>query len=187
MAKVDAQDYLSLLEAGRRIAFFDIEATGLSGDYNSILCVSVKPYGKPPLTFKVQKPGQDKEVVRLASEHLATFDAWVSYYGKGFDVPMFRARMLYHGLPDLVTRHHIDLYFTLKWRIKTSRKSQGHLLSWLKLPEQKMGVPAGVWSEILSDTSGKLMETMVRRCESDTRGLEALYRRTRHLIRDVKA
>jgi hypothetical protein len=44
MPSIDAQDYLRLLEDANRIAFVDIEATGLRGDYNSTLVVSIKPY-----------------------------------------------------------------------------------------------------------------------------------------------
>jgi hypothetical protein len=31
------------------------------------------------------------------------------------------------------------------------------------------------------------MKTMVKRCESDCSGLEALYKRTSHLIKEIKA
>jgi hypothetical protein len=48
-----------------------------------------------------------------------------------------------------------------------------------------MGVSAEVWNKILSDTEQHMPE-MRARCESDVKGLEALYKRTRHLIRDIK-
>jgi hypothetical protein len=48
-----------------------------------------------------------------------------------------------------------------------------------------MTVGADVWSEVLYDTE-KSMKIMVERCESDVIGLEGLYKRTRHLFRDVK-
>lgn len=182
--RVEAQTYLKTAEKASAIAFFDIEASGLASDYNSVLCVSVKPFGKHPKTFAVTKPGDDKGVVEEAVAHLRTFDVIVGYYSKGFDVPMLEGRLLYHGLPDFNPKQHLDMYFQLRWKIKTSRRSQGHLASWLNLPEdsQKMGVPAGIWNEVLRDPA-RHMPTMVKRCESDTRGLEALYKRTRHLIR----
>ena len=163
--------------------FLDIEATGLRGDYNSVLCVSLKPCNQKPLTFVVKQRGNDQRVVREVKAALEQYMVWCGYYSKGFDVPMLNTRLLHWNLPPIEKRHHIDLYFSLKSNILTARRSQGHLLSWLRLPEQKMTVSADVWNEVLHDPSK--MAIMVKRCESDVRGLQALYGRTRHLIRDI--
>ncbi len=77
------------------------------------------------------------------------------------------------------------MYYTLKANTLTARRSQGHLLSWLETPEEKMTVSAEEWNRILYDTE-RSMKTMLKRCESDVTGLEALYRKARHLIRDIK-
>ena len=174
------------MEQCHTIACFDIEATGLRGDYNSILCVSIKPYGKPPHTYAVKKAGEDRDVVEAAIQDLSQYDCWVSYYGKGFDFPMINTRALCGGLPPLARKPHIDMYYTLKSHLLTARRSQAHLLDWLNTPEKKMSVSANMWNKVLANI-GQAMPVMIKRCESDTRGLEALYKRTRHLIKDVKA
>ena len=183
--QVDAQRYLELAEKAGTLASFDIEAIGLRGDYNSVLVVSIKPYGQKVRTFKVTKPGKDKELVAAASAELAKYDVWVGYYSKGFDIPMLNTRLLRWSLPPIPKRHHVDMYYTLKYNLLTARRSQGHLLAWLELPEEKMTVSASVWSEIIAEPD-RHMPTMVKRCESDAVGLEALYKRTRHLILEVK-
>ena len=66
----------------------------------------------------------------------------------------------------------------------SARRSQGHLISWLDTPDKKMGVSAEAWNAVLRDPAGSL-PTMIRRCESDTRGLEGLYKETRHVIGEV--
>lgn len=185
LIKLDTQEYLQLIEDTHRLAFFDIESTGLRGDYNSVLVVSVKPFGKKPTTFKVTQAGNDQRVVREAKEALESYSAWAGYYSKGFDVPMLNTRLLKWSLLPLEKRPHIDMYYVLKYNLLTARRSQGHLLSWLETPEEKMTVSAEMWNKILHDY-GNAMPTMVRRCESDVAGLEALYRRTKHLIRDIK-
>jgi uncharacterized protein YprB with RNaseH-like and TPR domain len=53
--KIDVQRYLDLVEQANSLLFLDIEATGLKGDYNSVLCVSLKPYGGKPYTFSVKE------------------------------------------------------------------------------------------------------------------------------------
>ena|SRR2546428_3680729 len=182
---VEPQTFLRLVESAKTIACFDLEATGLRGDYNSVLCVSIKPYDEEPKTFAVKRAGDDKTVVKAVSEHLAQFDCWVGYYSKGFDLPMLNTRLLQHGLPPIAKRHHIDLYFTLRYNLLTARKSQGHLLDWLQTPEKKMSVSAEEWNRVLSNPKAA-MPIMIKRCESDVKGLEDLYERTRHLVKEIK-
>ena len=197
--QLPAQDFLRLVEQAKTIVFYDLEATGLRGDYNSVLCVSVKPFGSKPKTFAIEKPGHDKKVVQGAAELLSNADAWVTYYGKGFDFKMINTRLLKWGLKPLLSKPHLDMYYILKHHLNTSRRSQAHLLDWLRVNRtgestdrdneevvHKMSVSADEWNEVLANPR-KAMPTMIKRCESDCAGLEALYRRTKHLIREIKA
>lgn len=184
--QVDAQDYLRLVENSNSICFFDIEATGLRGDYNSVLVASIKPFKGKPVTFKIAQAGNDKAVVRETKEWLEGFDCWVTYYGKGFDIPMLNTRLLKWGYKPIEKRFHLDMYYTLKANLLTARRSQAHILRWLNGPEQKMDVGADVWNEIVADPTGPAMKTMIKRCESDVEGLQGLYERTRHVVREIK-
>mgnify|MGYP000075515246 FL=1 len=184
--QIEAQDYLRLVEKANTLAFFDIEATGLRGDYNSILVGSIKPFLGKPYSFVVKQPGNDNKVVRDLKDALEQYDCWVTYYGKGFDIPMLNTRLLKWGAKPVEKRHHLDMYFSLKSNLLTARKSQGHLLSWLAAPEQKMTVGADVWNEVIANPNGKAMKTMIERCESDVEGLQGLYERTKHVLRDIK-
>jgi uncharacterized protein YprB with RNaseH-like and TPR domain len=76
--------FLRLSEQAHTLAFVDIEATGLRGDYNSVLVVSIKPYGKKPYSLTIKQAGNDQKVVNEAKKELESYDAWVTYYGKGF-------------------------------------------------------------------------------------------------------
>lgn len=166
------------------MCFFDCEATGLKGDYNSILVISIKPFGGKIRSFSVKAVGNDQKIVRDAKEYLEQFDAWCGYYSKAFDIKIIDTRLLRWGHPPVDKRHHLDLYFCLKANTVTARRSQGHLLSWLGAPESKMTVSADVWASMSSSFKDNI-QTMIKRCESDVKGLEALYRRTRHLVRDI--
>lgn len=184
--KVEVRDYLRLCEAANTLGFFDIEATGLRGDYNSILVASFKHFNDKPVSYVVKQPGNDKGLVRAVRDHLESLDVWVTYYGKGFDIPMLNTRLLKWGYEPVKKKPHLDLYFTLKSGLLTARRSQGHLLSWLEAPEQKMTVGADTWNAILADPKGKPMKVMIERCESDVEGLQGLYERTKHLCADLK-
>jgi hypothetical protein len=182
--QLPAQDFLRLVERAGSLVFFDLEATGLKGDYNSILVVSAKPFGKAPATTRVTQIGNDQRVVREAKDMLENADAWVSYYGKGFDIPMLNTRLMKWGFKPIEKRPHIDMYYTLKSNLLTGRRSQAHLLEWLETRQQKMSIGASVWADMPFKPEN--LGVMVKRCESDVKGLEALYGRTRHLIADIK-
>lgn len=190
--QLDAQNFLDLTEATHKLALWDTESTGLAGDYGSIICASVKPYGKPPITFAIEQVGNDRRVVRELADRLAEFEGWVTYYGKGHDVPLVNTRLVRWGLPPLVRRPHLDLYYVVKHRTKTGRRSQAHLLEFLEETMEEMGIePAtkmtlspNVWADLARKFETNL-RTLRRRCESDTVGLEALYRMTRRLVRDI--
>ena len=183
--QIDPQVFLRLAEGAKTLVFLDIEATGLRGDYNSVLVTSVKPFGQKSTSFTVLQPGNDQRIVRETKELLEAADAWVTYYGKGYDIPMLNTRLLKWGLRPIDKRPHVDMYYALKYNLLTARRSQGHLLEWLETPEEKMSVSASVWSDVLMDPERNL-RILRTRCESDTAGLEALYRRTCHLLRDIK-
>lgn len=183
---VEPKDYLRLVEATRQLATWDIEATQLNADLGSALCASVKPYGKKPFTFKVKAVGNDVRVVRDLKDCLEEYHCWLTYYGKGFDLPFVNTRLLKWGYPPIDGRHHIDLFFTLKHNTKMSSKGLGRFASMLVPNDnQKMGVSQNVWSE-MGFKLATHMPTMVKRCESDCEVLEALYDRTKHIIKEIK-
>jgi uncharacterized protein YprB with RNaseH-like and TPR domain len=182
---VDTQEYLDMVEETGRLATWDIEATQLNADLGSMLCASVKPYGKKPYTFKVKAVGNDVKILRDLKDCLEEYHCWLTYYGKGFDVPFVNTRLLKWGYAPIDTRHHIDLFFTLKSNTKMSSKGLGRFLSLLGTDEQKMGVSQNVWSE-MGFKLNTHMPLMVKRCESDTIGLEGLYDKTRHIIKEIK-
>ena len=181
--QINEQDFLDMAEEGNKLLFVDIEATGLKGDYNSVLVVSALAYqDKKAVSFVVKQPGNDQRIVREAKEYLETFAGWVTYYGKGFDIPMLNTRLLRWGIHPIKKRAHIDLYFSLKYNILAARKSQAHLLRFLDCDEQKMDMSPSDWCTVIE--TGNLKK-MTERCESDCAGLRSLYKKTRHLIRSI--
>lgn len=182
--KIDPQKYLDLVEAAGDLVFWDIESTGFKGDYNSVLCVSMKPYGKDPYSFNIKAVGNDQKVVREVRDELEKYHCWCTFYGKGFDVPMLNTRLLKWGGEPVQSRHHIDMYFMLKSNTNLSSRSMAAAAGFLRTPEQKMSVPAYVWSEV--GFNMKHMDTLVERCESDCVVLEDVYKKSRHLIKDIR-
>lgn len=181
--QVDAQEFLTLCEDSKKLVFFDIESSGREGDYGAILCISFKPFGSKPYTFVVKQVGNDSGIVREAKRVLEGASCWCSYYGKGFDIPFINTRLMKWGVDPVEKKPHLDLYFQLKSHVLTGRRSQAHMLEWLETKRRKMTVSPNQWAEVAYKPEN--LKTMVARCESDVQGLESLYVRTRHIIRDV--
>jgi hypothetical protein len=187
---VNAQDYLELCEANNDICFWDIEATGLKGDYNSILVVSICPFYGDPITFSVDRVGDDAAVCREAKEVLEQFKIWTGYYSRGYDIGMLNTRLFKNGDKFVEKRHHLDLYFQLKTKLSASRRSQAHYMNWFndgsdeEKEMDKMSMGANMWADMPAKID-KLMPKMIDRCESDVKGLRLLYNRVKPLINDI--
>lgn len=184
MAQIDTQQFLDIAEKAGEVAFWDLETTGLGADYQFAVLATVKPFGKKPITLIGDRFNKDKKLVREAKELLEKYAVLVAHNGKMFDIPFLNTRLLYWGHPPLNPKHHLDTYQQLKYKLRTSSKSQAALLSFLHLPQQKMHLSPEVWANCLDDQ--KEMDRLIRRNVTDCVGLEQLYRKTRHLFRELK-
>jgi uncharacterized protein YprB with RNaseH-like and TPR domain len=182
---LDTATFLRLAESANKIAFFDSEVVGgLKADYGHLLVFSVKPINGKVTTFTCAAPGDDRKLAKDARNELEKYSLLVSCYGRGFDVPFLNTRLLRHHLRPLEKRHHLDLYFLLRYQTLTSRRSQGHFCSFLGTDQQKLGIPPQTWGEFMVNPERNL-KLMTKRCETDVIGLQQLFQRTRHLISNI--
>lgn len=109
-----------------RILAWDLETTSLNAVFGCILCMGyqVVGEGKPKLITAGQfpryatDPTDDRDVVKASREILADADAWLTWYGKRFDVPFFNSRLMFHGLKPLPLVPHIDGWRTAKYKMR---------------------------------------------------------------------
>lgn len=183
--QIEPQEFLRLVETSKTLAVLDTESQGFQGDYGSIICGSIKFYGKPVETFAVGQLGNDKKVVRQIKESLEAADAWVTFFGKGHDIPLINTRLLKWGYEPVDPRPHIDMYYQLKYKTRMGSRSQAHFARWLELPSLKLDVSPDVWAGLAANFASNI-RTIKQRCEGDVDTLTQLYERTKHLVRDIK-
>ena len=182
--QLEPRDFIRLVKDAGSVVFWDIETNNLKADYGSVLVVSAKPYGEKPVSFVVTQPGHDVKVIREARDYLNEFDLWVTYYGKGFDVPFLNTRLLRHKLDPLAAIPHVDMYFQLKPKTLMGSKSMASYAAFFQVKNQKMHIGPETWAEVNVDAGH--LKTLQARCESDCAVLEDVFLRAEHLIRDIK-
>jgi len=178
------QEYLQWAEDRGKVAIVDTESTGLNGDYNSLLVVSIKPFGKEITSFVVTRPGDDRKLTKDAIEFLRQFEVFVAHFGKYHDVPLLVSRNVFHRLPAWQPRYEIDTWLFAKKQLKLSRNSQAHIARWLGTKEQKMDLSPQEWNEVLAHPK-KQLPLLVARCESDVKTLEEDYSIMRPYMMDT--
>jgi uncharacterized protein YprB with RNaseH-like and TPR domain len=173
-----------------KVLLFDIECTHLKADFGTILCIGYKWLGKkkvyiPAITdYKGWKkhPWDDKKLVSDFKKILEEADMWVTYYGKGFDVPYLQAKCLEHDLGILPNCPHVDLYFTVKSNLALSRKSLDNVSKYLNLENKKTPVTGGAWKRAMCGDK-KSIKYVIDHCDADVLILEEAYLKMRGLVR----
>jgi len=168
--KVEAPDFLRLAENAGTVLFFDLETQGLTADYGKILVYSRKfNDDNCRTTFREQS------ILKAMREDFEKADLLVGYNSRLFDVTYANTRLLEWGKLPLPKKHHLDMYFALKGKLRTTSKTMGAVGAFLNLQEAKLRIGPGAWRN-------RDYETLKKRCESDVILLEQVYHKTKHLV-----
>jgi len=121
-----------MLENPKMLAL-DIETSDLKGDRGRVFCAvfmdiangnKIKIFREDEKQFRTKLTGDDSKLVRAIRDYM--FDAffWISYYGRGFDIPFLNTRLKIAEEWPIEKRKHIDLYYyTGGQNLKIGRRS----------------------------------------------------------------
>jgi len=129
---------------GLRIGCLDIETSNLKANAGPMLSWAIQPHGEKGLlsdiiTRKELVSGTsdpDRRIVESLIKTMREFDIIVTFYGTGFDIPFIRTRALGMGLdfPMATELYHWDMYYLVKSKLLTHRKSLDAVTSFLGIP-----------------------------------------------------
>lgn len=172
---------------------FDIETSDLAGvGAGFILCVTLKPLGRPVKTFhlgqyKDWQPGREGGMVKAVLEELALYDLWVGHNIIGFDVGFLKTRAQVLGVPFTVCPFVYDTMKAFGRSRLRSRlngfgkpsKGLGMVADLLGLKQEKTSVhPREWWTAVWAreeDERAAALSQIVRHCEADVRMTEKVY------------
>ncbi|MEW6742382.1 MAG: ribonuclease H-like domain-containing protein [Planctomycetota bacterium] len=169
----NAQQWRLFPDFRHRVAYLDIETTGLSGDFDEVTTIAI--YDGQAIHTYIQ--GENLERFPKDIRH---YDVLVTYNGKCFDVPFLEAffRM---KLPQV----HLDLRYILKRLGFTGG---------LKGCERKLGLHRGalegvdgfmavlLWGEYKNEASARALDTLLCYNVQDVLSLEVLLVKAFNLL-----
>jgi len=175
-----------------RIAIWDIEATNLNANFGRILCTCVKEHGKDAIkTFRADRyekyktePWDDSELANDIARYLETFDIWVTWYGKMFDVPFLQTRLILGDKRQLDKTKHVDLYYQARQKLKFHSNRLAAVTEALNVPHRKTPLEPPTW---LKATAGHRpsLNKIVTHCRMDVITLDEVYNKLKKYIERV--
>lgn len=171
------------LESRAKVAFVDIEATGLDANYGHMLCACVKEYGKKAKVIRIddgptwaKRPWCDKWLSKQLRDEIEKYDVIITYYGKKYDKPYINSRLMFHNLRTLEKQCHHDYWYTARFRLKLRRNTQQAVAAFL-LPKgvsEKNHVDWAIWEKAMCGHKPS-MDYIVRHCIYDVNDLERCH------------
>lgn len=162
------------------ICSFDLESFGLYPDWSLLLCGSIKPWGKPVETYRLddlpgETPGDDSRLVAALVERLSKFMVLIAHYGRMHDRVYLNSKAARYRLPLLPPRGRIiDPYQVAKRHLKLSSNSLEALSGFLGIKTKKLPMDNSQWFRAAFDRSREGMDYVVRRCVLDVVILEEM-------------
>lgn len=192
-------DQKLIVPAKPKVLVFDIECSGLQGDFATVLTVGSKWLGEPKKNTLVKNithfpgwrkdPSNDSQLVKWFYPRMVEADVWVTFFGqaqssgKGFDEPMLVTKLLEHKLPALPDKIHIDIYRTARKYLRIHSRRLATVAEFLKVPTQKTPIQAAIWKRAGAGHKESI-NYLDDHCRKDVWITEEVYYRLRPYIRD---
>jgi uncharacterized protein YprB with RNaseH-like and TPR domain len=151
---------------GYKIGYFDIETSNLDADWGEVLTWCIKEKGgkirSDVVTKKELFEGKgDKRIVESFISNIFDFDILVGYYSDRFDIPFMRAKALHYKLdfPGFGDIYTWDLYFTVKSKLKISRRSLDNVCDYLGI-KGKTPISKDAWRKAKYGDEKSLKEVL---------------------------
>lgn len=166
------------------ILFFDIETTGLSGDYSSLYligCVFFRDGNWRLIQWFADRPDAEEEMLRAFFSLLKDFKILLHFNGDGFDIPYVLKRCAAHGLDfDFSQVESVDIYKKIKpfkRLLGLENLKQKTIERFLGIERQDLftgGQLIEVYREYLASGDPKLYRLLILHNEDDLKGMPSI-------------
>lgn len=185
---------LFLNPAVTRVGVLDAETTGIKADFDIALVVVIKVYGtreRKVFVIDIDRKNlleAEKRMLKEVAAYMRTLDGIITYYGKGFDAPFLRTRMLAHGITPFDKTKHLDAYYTARNMLLLSRNRLMNVIELLKMADKtipdKGRVEPKYWITALYARSSVALRKITAHCVEDVDALEAAVNKLKMFLPD---
>lgn len=165
---------------GYRMGYFDIETDSLFADFGTVLSWCFKLKGgetkKSVITKKEIFNGDyDRRLIKEFIDELKNYKIIIGYNSTNFDLPYMRAKALHYGMdfPGYGENYHWDLYYTVKSKLRLSRKSLDNACDYLNI-KGKTPIDKDIWRRAKYGDA-KALDKVVEHNIGDVNILEELH------------
>ena len=178
------------------VAFWDLECSNLQADYGQLLCGCILEYdpnkktgfGKMH-TFELPdykgKRYDDKKLAMQVRDQLHRYDIIVGYNSYQFDLPFLNTRLEQWNCKGCLPRRHIDLMYTVRYKLRLHSSSLLSAQHALRLTESKTSIKPTAWVRAMGGDHASY-RYIIDHCKKDVKVLCELFVKTKHLIREIK-
>ncbi len=165
---------------GYKIGYIDIETDNLNADFGNVLTWCIKEKGGQIIYDIINKEElfsgrSDKRLVESFINTIKEFDILIGFYSDNFDFPYMRAKALHYGLefPGYGDLYTWDLYYTVKSKLKISRRSLDNVCDYLGI-KGKTPIDKEIW-RLAKFGDEKAVRTVLEHNKGDVRITEMLH------------
>jgi uncharacterized protein YprB with RNaseH-like and TPR domain len=173
-----------------RIGFLDIEATGLKGNWDFILCFCIKQLdgdvlGRHLTTREILNYKFDRDITEELVRDIGRFHRIIVYYGKDYryDVPFIRTRAERWGIefPAYRDLWITDVYDIAKAKLSLHRTRLENVCNLLGIEAKGHRLDPDIWQKAQAGHTESLA-WIFEHCREDVISLEAAWKRLQKYV-----
>lgn len=180
-------------------AIVDLECTSLKSDQGFLLCGGIKPLGRKAAVLGLKDIGAcrdrltvDAKLSVAIAERMESFDGWITWNGKMFDVPFLNDRLLLAGRKPLEKRFHIDvMYYARQGQSRLTSSRLDWVSRILNVSDRKTDLDLNRWKLAEAEAISRFRHGavnygyVVHHCGKDLAVTEQVYERLKPRIRNI--
>jgi len=164
-----------------KIVMFDLETFDLAADFGLIMVGCIKERGGETHTFVAHGDADEPQCILNIRNAIEEADYVVTYYGTKFDIPYLNTRLIIHNEKPIDEIRHIDLYYTVRHRLRLNRNRLQNVEEAILNSPQKTRILPGIWRRALQGDE-EALDYIVDHCIKDVAILEDAFDKLRGFI-----
>lgn len=179
-----------------RTCTWDIEATGLKGDFDHLLCASIKPIGEKPIVFRIDEspdyakhPWDDSDLARRIRDELENYMIVIGWNHVGYDLPFTNTRLIKADyLPiNTATMCMVDMLWASRYRLMLHSNRLQAVIEYLETKTSKTPLDPHLWQMAEHANVGgpalKALDKVVEHNIKDVESLEEVANKLSHFVK----